>query len=123
RVVSRPPVFAVRRATPRDAPAVLDCLRAAFEPSREKYTPAAFESTVLTLAIAGERFAAMTVFVAATPDDVIVGTVACGAIGGGEGHLLGMAVRPDWQGRGGAGGLLGTGEAGLPRGGCRGRPG
>jgi RimJ/RimL family protein N-acetyltransferase len=109
------PTFTVRRAAPGDAAVVLDCLRAAFEPYREKYTPAAFEDTVLTADTVGGRFAAMAVYVAANPDGEVVGTVACGAVGGGDGHLRGMAVRPDWQGRGVAEELLVAAESELRR--------
>jgi predicted N-acetyltransferase YhbS len=108
----------VRRARPEDAPAVLDCLRAAFEPYRGLYTPAAFEDTVLTPDTLGQRFATMTVFVALTGSAEVVGTVTCHLVGEREGHLRGMAVRPNWQGRGVADELLGAAEAELRRAGC-----
>jgi predicted N-acetyltransferase YhbS len=92
--------FSVRRARPEDAASLLDCLRAAFEPYRALYTPAAFADTVLTPGTLGERLATMAVFVAATASGEVVGTVACQVVGVGEGHLRGMAVRPSWQGRG-----------------------
>jgi predicted N-acetyltransferase YhbS len=110
--------FSVRRARPEDATAVLDCLRAAFDPYRGLYTPAAFEDTVLTRGTVGQRFATMTVFVAATAAGEVVGTVACNLVCKGEGHLRGMAVRPSWQGRGVAEELLGAAEAELRRAGC-----
>ena len=47
--------FSVCRARPEDAAAILECLRAAFEPYRALYTPAAFEDTVLTPGTVGER--------------------------------------------------------------------
>jgi len=34
--------FHVRRAGPEDAEGILDCLRTAFEPYRQSYTPSAF---------------------------------------------------------------------------------
>jgi hypothetical protein len=83
-----------RRARPEDATAVLDCLRAAFDPYRGLHTPAAFEDAVLTRGTVGQRFATMTVFFAATAAGEVVGTVACDLVGKGEGHLRGMAVRP-----------------------------
>src|SRR6516165_3042026 len=110
--------FFVRRATPEDAASLLECLRAAFEPYRELYTPAAFEDTVLTPNTVGERLATMAVFVAATASGEVVGTVACHLVGEGEGHLRGMAVRPSWQGRGVSEELLGAAEAELRRAGC-----
>jgi RimJ/RimL family protein N-acetyltransferase len=114
-----PSPFSVRRATTEDSAAVLDCLRAAFEPYRAQYTPAAFEDTVLTPATVCERFSTMVVFVAETSGGEIVGTVACNVVREGEGHLRGMAVRPSWQGRGVAEELLTAAEAELRRGRCR----
>jgi len=55
----------------------------------------------------------MTIFVATTAADEVVGTLACGVVGGGEGHLRGMAVLPAWQARGVASALLTTGEQHL----------
>jgi RimJ/RimL family protein N-acetyltransferase len=116
--MSRPPPFSVRQATPDDATAVLDCLGSAFEPYRGQYTPAAFADTVLTPATVGERFDAMAVFVAATLGGEVIGTVACCVVGGGEGHLRGMAVRPSWQGYGVANALLAAVESEIRRAGC-----
>src|SRR5262245_27836235 len=110
--------FSVRRARPEDVASLLKCLRAAFEPYRGLYTPAAFADTVLTPGTLGERLATMAVFVAATASGEVVGTVACQVVGVGEGHLRGMAVRPSWQGRGVAEELLGAAESGLRRAGC-----
>src|SRR5262245_22531474 len=116
--MNSPSPFTVRRATPEDAAAVLDCLRAAFEPYRGQYTPAAFEETVLTPGTIGERLATMAVFLAATPGGEVVGTVACGVVGVEEGHLRGMAVRPSWQGCGVADELLKAAETELRRAEC-----
>src|SRR5262245_37764865 len=116
--MSPAPSFTVRRATPADAAAVPDCLRAAFEPYRGQYTPAAFEDTVLTPDTIGKRFATMTVFLAATAAGEVVGTVARGVVRVGEGHLRGMAALPSWQGRGVAEELLNAAETELRRAGC-----
>ena len=109
--------FTVRRATREDADAILGCLAAAFAPYRDGYTPAAFEDTVLEPETLERRLAAMTVFVAAIESDV-VGTIAAGVVGGGEGHIRGMAVLPGWQGRGMADALLAAAEADLRARGC-----
>jgi ribosomal protein S18 acetylase RimI-like enzyme len=76
----------------------LACLRAAFEPYREQYTADAFLDTVLSLETLAVRMRAMAVFVAVGPNGVI-GTIAAQAVDDVEGHLRGMAVRPDSQGR------------------------
>jgi N-acetylglutamate synthase-like GNAT family acetyltransferase len=93
-------LVSIRKATPEDGPAILACLQAAFEPFRSVYTPGGFVDTVLTPETLARRIESMTIFVATTPDDEVVGTLACGVIAGGEGHLRGMAVLPTWQGRG-----------------------
>ena len=110
--------ISVRRATPEDAGAILDCLGTSFEPFRKQYTLEAFADTVLTRETIGQRPAAMTVFVAATGDGEIIGTVAWNVVGAGEGHIRGMAVHPSWQGRGVAEELLATAESELRRSGC-----
>ena len=38
----------IRRATTTDVAAILECLRLAFEPYRDRYTPEGFRDTVLT---------------------------------------------------------------------------
>ncbi len=55
----------------------------------------------------------MSIFVAVTEAGDIVGTIACAVMEAGEGHLRGMAVLPEWQGRGIAEQLLQTAEAEL----------
>jgi hypothetical protein len=47
----------IRRATLADADAVLHCLRVAFAPYREFYSPEGFADTVLTPETIGQRFA------------------------------------------------------------------
>jgi GNAT superfamily N-acetyltransferase len=108
----------IRKAFPPDASGILACLRIAFEPYRDEYTPAAFTDTILTPETIRDRLAQMAVFVAVTADGQIVGTIACSVINGSEGHLRGMAVVPEWQGRGIAEKLLQSAEAELAGNGC-----
>jgi ribosomal protein S18 acetylase RimI-like enzyme len=108
----------VRRATKEDASAVLACLRAAFEPYRDRYTPEAFVDTVLTPETVQQRLGSMCVLVAVNEAVDLVGTIACSVIGEGEGHLRGMAVLPEWQGRGVAEKLLQAAEGELTRRNC-----
>jgi ribosomal protein S18 acetylase RimI-like enzyme len=107
------PQFSIRRATFGDAAGIIDCLQSAFVPYRADYTDAAFADTVLTIDTVHERLTAMVVFVASTKAGEILGTIACNVLGGGEGHLRGMAVRPGWQGRGVAQRLLEAAESEL----------
>ncbi|HET9939780.1 MAG TPA: GNAT family N-acetyltransferase [Candidatus Eisenbacteria bacterium] len=102
-----------------DALAIHLCLTAAFEPYRAQYTHGAFRDTVPSPAGIEERLRDMALFVATAPDGAIVGTIACQDVGGGLGHLRGMGVQPDWQGRGIADALIEAAEAELERTGCR----
>jgi GNAT superfamily N-acetyltransferase len=112
------PALALRRASSEDTEGILDCLAAAFEPFRASYTPAGFADTVLARETLARRTAEMSVFVAAAAGEV-VGTVGCAVAAAGEGHVRGMAVRPDWQGRGVARRLLLAAEDELREKGCR----
>lgn len=110
--------FVIRRATEQDTPAILECLRAAFEPYRLSYTPQAFQDTVPTYEALRDRLAGMIVFVAVESTAALVGTVAGSRLETSEGHLRGMAVTPTWQGSGVADELLAAIEAELRSLGC-----
>ena len=112
------PEFTIRRATEADARGILDCLAAAFEAYRSSYTRDAYSDTVLTPETLSQRLTTMQVFIAFSPSEGIVGTIACAIAGEGEGHLRGMAVLPEFQGRGIAESLLKTAEAALVQQGC-----
>jgi len=97
--------FSIRRATFEDAAAILECLALAFAPFREQYTPEGYRDTTLTAEMLGRRLQTMTLFVAETSSGEVVGTIG-GSTDGAEGHIRGMAVRQEWQGRGVADELL-----------------
>jgi putative acetyltransferase len=103
----------IRRAAPADADAILDCLRSAFEPYRASYTPDAYRDTVLTAETIHERLMSMSVLVAVTSDDSVVGTIGSQVTERGEGHLRGMAVLPAYTGVGVADQLLTRAEREL----------
>ena len=111
--------FAIRKATYEDCAAVLDCLRSAFAPYRESYTPEAFSDTVLTPDSFRHRLAEMSVVVATSTSGEVIGTIAYKVLEGGEGHLRGMAVRPESHGRGLSIGLLEKAEDELRKAGCK----
>ena len=117
------PLFSIRRATLDDAAGILECLRLAFEPYRDKYSAEGFRDTVLTAETLPARLKTMCVFVAITPRNEIIGTIGCAPLPGqaSEGHIRGMAVRPEWQGmkHGVAGHLLAIAEQHLRREGCK----
>ena len=110
--------FSVRPATPADSPGVLACLRAAFAPYQQSYTPAAYVDTILTAETLDQRLHSMSIFVAASDSGEVIGTIGCNVVAEGEGHLRGMAVLPEWQGEGVADQLLHCAESELGRYGC-----
>jgi GNAT superfamily N-acetyltransferase len=110
--------ISVRTAIPEDSSGILRCLREAFEPYREAYTPAAYLDTVLTTDTLATRLHTMTIFVAAATDGEIVGTIACRRVSESQGHLRGMAVLPAWHGKGIAQLLLEAAQAEIRAWGC-----
>ena len=108
----------VRRAGRPDAPGILQCLRAAFAPFEESYTPQAFEDTVLSEATLEQRMASLSLWVAVDEVGDIIGTLGCGVVNQAEAHLRGMAVIPGWQGRGVAEKLLEAVEREFVEKGC-----
>jgi ribosomal protein S18 acetylase RimI-like enzyme len=89
----------IRKANEGDSAGILECLRMAFEPYRQQYSPEAFADTTLSPDTLRNRFSTMSILVAIAEDQV-VGTVAWNIVGDREGHIRGMAVLPAWQGRG-----------------------
>ena len=110
--------FAVRPATDADAHALRECLHEAFEPYRDRYTPGAFADTVISIEEVRKRLADMVLFVAQGRQDAVIGTIGCSVVVPGEGHIRGLAVRPDAQGGGVASRLLEAAEAAMRQRGC-----
>ena len=108
----------IRGATLADAAGVRDCLRLAFEPYRNRYTPGAFAETVPSDEGIRRRFAEMQVYVAVTAAGDVVGTVSCSVVSRDEGHIRGMAVHPDVLGTGVAQRLLDAAVSDLAQSGC-----
>jgi GNAT superfamily N-acetyltransferase len=107
----------IRPASRFDTEGILNCLSSAFQPYRNRYTPAAFMDTILDADLLVARMQVMRVLVAVV-DSKIVGTVAGGVSTPGEGHLRGMAVLPAYKGAGVAGRLLTAIEEWLAAQGC-----
>ena len=103
----------IQRATVVYADGILECLHAAFAPYQPAYTAGAFEDTVLTREALLRRLDEMTVLVALDPADCVIGTVAYRMSDQAEGHLRGMAVRPECQSLGIADQLLARAEADI----------
>jgi ribosomal protein S18 acetylase RimI-like enzyme len=113
-----PHEFEIRPATSEDAAAILECLLAAFEPYRSQYTPQAYLDTVMTPATLLQRLLSMTVLVAVDARGNVVGTIGGAAVTSSVGHLRGMAVPPEYHGRGIARRLLDAMERHLLGKGC-----
>jgi ribosomal protein S18 acetylase RimI-like enzyme len=107
----------IRAAGINDAEAVARCLESAFAPYREQYSPDGFADTVLSPAGVRERLLRMSLLIAMVSGQT-AGTIGY-SLNGSEGHLRGMAVLPEFQGKGVAEALLHAAEAELKRQGCR----
>ena len=79
---------------------------------QQHYTPDAFAGTVLTAETFRKRFAEMRELVATDDSDQVVGTIAYKSENS-EGHIRGMAVKPQWHGCGISTRLLDDVESGL----------
>jgi GNAT superfamily N-acetyltransferase len=99
----------IRAAAPGDEAGILNCLSRAFEPYRAEYSALAYEDTVLNPSSIATRLREMHVLVAVA-DGEIVGTVS-GVCDGVVAHLRGMAVLPEWRGKGVASQLLSSIES------------
>ena len=108
----------IRRAELKDIPGVIDCLDAAFEPYRQSYTPEGFRDTVPTAEDAQRRLKEMTILIAEDGCSRIIGSLSYQVYDSCEGHLRGMAVIPEFQGRGIAERMLWAAEAELRELGC-----
>jgi GNAT superfamily N-acetyltransferase len=95
----------IRQAVKDDIEPILNCLAAAFAPYSAQYSRDAFADTVLDLRSLQERMQEMHILVALFQSKT-VGTVSGAVREGGEGHLRGMAVLPQFAGTGVAAQLL-----------------
>ena len=109
----------IRRATASDVDGILECLRLAFEPYRDRYTPGGFKDTVLTAVAVQQRLVEMSLFVAVTERGQVRGTIGYSVTAGGAGHIRGMAVHPTEQGSGVAQQLLDAVLTGMREDHCR----
>lgn len=105
--------FSIRKAALSDADEILECLEQAFMTYRSSYTPAGFNDTTLTRETLRKRFTEMTLLVAVDESGRVIGTIGYKIEKNGEGHIRGMAVRPELQGCGAGKKLLDQVEADL----------
>jgi GNAT superfamily N-acetyltransferase len=108
--------FQIRQAILQDSDQILACLRTAFAPYENLYTPTAFADTVLDALTINVRMERMHMLVA-TMGNRVIGTVS-GSLCNDEGHLRGMAVLPEYQSSGASKDLLRAIEHWLKENGC-----
>jgi N-acetylglutamate synthase-like GNAT family acetyltransferase len=110
--------FSIRKARSGDCDGILECLAAAFASVRDSYTREAFLDTVLTPDTVKKRLQDMVVLVALLNNGDVIGTISCKVVNEDEGHLRGMAVRPEWHGSPVAAELLARAEEEFRKAGC-----
>lgn len=96
----------IRRATKKDSEAVHETLLAAFEKYQSYYSPKGFTDTVLSKEMAKDRIKEMNVYIAVEKEGKIIGTIGWQKLNDSEGHIRGMGVIPNWQGKKGPAKLL-----------------
>jgi ribosomal protein S18 acetylase RimI-like enzyme len=110
--------FTIRPALVSDAEEIHECLRLAFARFLDSYSREAFLDTVPTIENIRNRLTTMSLFVAEDVDRNVIGTVGCHLKSPEEGHIRGMAVLAEWQGKGVAQQLLAAAESEIRSRGC-----
>lgn len=110
--------FTIRPALVSDAEEIHECLRVAFARFLDSYSREAFLDTVPTVESVRDRMHHMALFVAEDRNRKVIGTVGFYLKSPQEGFIRGMAVVPDWQGKGVAQRLLATAESEVVASGC-----
>ncbi|MFW9872633.1 MAG: GNAT family N-acetyltransferase [Candidatus Thorarchaeota archaeon] len=91
--------YLIRKAQPPDARGIHEVILAAFEQYRNYYSIEGFTDTVMSEEIALERMKEMTIYIAIDGNGKIIGTIGWKKVSKKEGHIRGMAVLPDRQGK------------------------
>ncbi len=91
--------YEIRRAEFYDAKDIHGVLLAAFEEYRQFYTPEGFSDTVMSEDTVKKRMKEMTLYVAIDQNGKLIGTIGWLKVRTDEGHIRGMAVLPDRQGK------------------------
>jgi ribosomal protein S18 acetylase RimI-like enzyme len=108
----------IRRAAIGDATGTVNCLEAAFEKYRALYNTSGYVDTTLNSEAVIRRLMEMNIYVAVTEKGEVVGTVYWSRTKPEEGHLRGMAVKPEYQGSGVADSLIQRVETDIRDKGC-----
>lgn len=91
--------YKIRRAEFYDAISIHEVILAAFEEYRHYYTPEGFADTVMSEEATIERMKEMTLYVVIDQNGTVVGTIGWQKVSEKEGHIRGMAVLPERQGK------------------------
>ncbi|MFX1567139.1 MAG: GNAT family N-acetyltransferase [Promethearchaeota archaeon] len=91
--------YLIRCAKKEDAKGIYGVLLAAFEEFRHFYTPEGFNDTVMSEEAVIERMKEMKLYVAIDQTNTVIGTIGWQKVDDMEGHIRGMAVIPDRQGK------------------------
>ncbi|MFX1324793.1 MAG: GNAT family N-acetyltransferase [Promethearchaeota archaeon] len=91
--------YIIRKAEQEDAKGIHEVILVSFEEFREHYSPEGFTDTVMSENIALQRINEMTLFVAVDQKGIIIGTIGWRVVSDKEGHIRGMAVHPENQGK------------------------
>lgn len=91
--------YEIRRAESDDAKDIHGVLLAAFEEYRQFYTPEGFLDTVMSEDAIKKRMKEMTLYVAIDQNGKVIGTIGWQKVSEKEGHIRGMAVLPEKQGK------------------------
>ncbi|MFX1279349.1 MAG: GNAT family N-acetyltransferase [Promethearchaeota archaeon] len=89
----------IRKAEIKDAKRIHEVILAAFEQYRYFYSPEGFADTVMSEAMAVERIKRTTIYIAEDQSGEIIGTIGWKKVSKEEGHIRGMAVHPNFQGK------------------------
>jgi N-acetylglutamate synthase-like GNAT family acetyltransferase len=91
--------FIIRQARTNDAKGIHEVILAAFEEYRHFYTPEGFTDTVMSEEATKERMKEMILYVAINKNRMVIGTIGWQKVSEEEGHIRGMAVLPERQGK------------------------
>ncbi|MFX0104467.1 MAG: GNAT family N-acetyltransferase [Candidatus Hodarchaeota archaeon] len=91
--------YIIRRAKKNDAKGIYEILLVAFEGYRNYYTSEGFSDTVMSENAVIERMKEMKLYVAVDQKRKIIGTIGWRKVSKKEGHIRGMAVLPEKQGK------------------------
>ncbi|MHA2035379.1 MAG: GNAT family N-acetyltransferase [Promethearchaeota archaeon] len=91
--------YAIRKAEPKDAKGIHEVILTSFEEFRDYYSLEGFTDTVMSEELALKRIKEMNLFVTVDLNDEIIGTIGWKKVSMKEGHIRGMAVHPQFQGK------------------------